>query len=67
MQFHYFVHTTNLKLKEGFGGESRTKDRVKTGCLYGYLYRLMFLELFPLFCKNYVLGKPVMHVMHVWE
>jgi hypothetical protein len=29
MQFHYFVDTTDLRLKEGFGGERRPEDRVK--------------------------------------
>jgi hypothetical protein len=62
MQFHYFVDTTELRLKERIGGERRPKDRVKTGCLYGYLYGLMFFQLFHLFVKNYVFGKPVMHV-----
>jgi hypothetical protein len=31
MQFHYFVDITDLRLKEGFGGERRPKDRVKAG------------------------------------
>jgi len=31
MQFHYFVDNTDLRLKEGFGGETRPKDRVKAG------------------------------------
>ncbi len=51
MQFHYFVDTTDLRLKEGFGGERRPKDRVKTGCLYGYLYQLMFFQLFRFFLQ----------------
>jgi hypothetical protein len=48
----------------GFGVERRPKDRVKTGWLYGYLYRLMFFHLFRLFKKKRrkVLGKPDMHV-----
>jgi hypothetical protein len=62
MQFHYFVDITDLRLKEGFGGERRPKDRVNTGCLYGYVYGLMFYQLFHLFFKNYVLCKPIMHV-----
>jgi hypothetical protein len=38
MQFHYFVNnTTDLRLKEAFGGERRPKDRVKTGCLYRWI------------------------------
>jgi glycopeptide antibiotics resistance protein len=64
MLFHYVVDTTVLMFKEGFGGERRPKHTVKTWCLYGYLYGLMFFQLFPLFFLNYVLGKPV---MHVWE
>ncbi len=64
MQFHYFVDTTDLRLKEGLGGERRPKYRVKTGCLYGHVYGLMFYQLFRLFVKNYVLGK---RIMHVWE
>jgi hypothetical protein len=31
MQFHYFVEITDLRLKEGFGGDRRPKDRVKAG------------------------------------
>jgi hypothetical protein len=31
MEFNYFVDNTDLRLKEGFGGKRRPKDRVKTG------------------------------------
>jgi hypothetical protein len=29
MRFHYFVDNIDLRLKDGFGGERRPKDRVK--------------------------------------
>jgi hypothetical protein len=64
MQFQYFGDTTDLRLKGGVWGWKEEQDRVKTGCLYGYLYGITFFQLFRLFLKIYVLGKPV---MHVWE
>jgi hypothetical protein len=58
MEFHYFVNIIHLTLKEGFGGERRPEDRVP---LWIYVWAHV-LQLFRLFLKNYVLGKPVMHV-----
>jgi hypothetical protein len=60
MQFHYFVDTTDLRLKEGFGGERRPKDRVP---FWISLWAHVF-PTFSVFFPNYVFPKPV---MHVWE
>jgi len=62
MQFHYFLDTTDLRLKEGFGGERRPKDRVKTGAFMDIFMRSCFTNFFVCFFKIYVVGKPVMHV-----
>jgi len=54
------VDTTDLRLKEGFGGERRPKDRVP---FWISLWAHVF-PTFSVFFPNYVFPKPV---MHVWE
>jgi len=60
IQFHYFINIIHFTLKEGFGGERRPEDRVP---FWISVWAHVF-QLFRLFYKNNVLGKPV---MHVWE
>ncbi len=38
IKFPYFAYTINLRLKEGFGGEKKPKDKVKIRWSYKYLY-----------------------------